>query len=77
VLDSGAIVRFLGLEIRDPEAALAYLTARVLKKKVFLKDERAGHGPEVRAKVILKNRISINAQLVKSGAARAVGTPGR
>jgi endonuclease YncB( thermonuclease family) len=31
----------------------------------------------VQARVILKNRISINAQLVKSGAARAVTASGR
>jgi len=44
----------------------------VLKKKVFLRDECAGEGDSRRARIILKNRISINAQLVKSGAARVV-----
>jgi DNA modification methylase len=76
VLDSGAVVEFLGIRIHDPEAARAYLSERVLRKKVFLKDERAVRGgrpgASVRARVILKNRISINAQLVKSGAASAV-----
>jgi DNA modification methylase len=78
-LDSGTIVTFLGLEIQDSKAALDYLRQRVLKKKVFLRDECAGAGPgsAVRAKIILKNRISINAQLVKSGAARAVQVSGR
>ena len=75
-LDSGAIVQFLGLEIRDGKAALDYLRQRVLKKKVFLRDQCAGPGSTVLAKVILKNRISINAQLVKSGAARAVPASG-
>ena len=64
-LDSGAVVGFLGIEIQDLEAARRYLADRVLKKKVFLRDE---DGPQ--ARVILKNRISVNAQLVKSGAAR-------
>jgi hypothetical protein len=72
VLDSGAVVGFLGIRIRDPEAARAYLSERVLRKKVFLKDERGARGSTTRARVILKNRISINAQLVKSGAASAV-----
>ena len=62
----------VGIEIRDPEAARACLAERVLRKKVFLKDERGARGSGVRARVILKNRISINAQLVKSGAASAI-----
>jgi DNA modification methylase len=72
VLDSGEVVGFLGIEIEDLDAARAYLAGRVVKKKVFLRDERG-----VLARVILKNRISINAQLVKSGAARIDRTAGR
>jgi len=77
VLESGATVSFLGLEIHDRAAAHTYLVERVLKRKVFLRDEREGKGSALRARVILKNRISINAQLVKSGAARAVEESGR
>jgi DNA modification methylase len=77
VLESGVTVSLLGLEILDGAAALAYLKERVLKKKVFLKDECEGEGSVLRARIILKNRISINAQLVKSGAARAVEKPRR
>jgi D-Tyr-tRNAtyr deacylase len=77
VLDSGLVVQFLGLEIQDSQAALDYLRERVLKKKVFLRDQCAGSGSAVRARIVLKNRISINAQLVKSGAARALPAPGR
>jgi modification methylase len=76
-LDSGTIVQFLGLEIHDTGAALGYLRDRVLRKKVFLREKCAGPGSTVRAKIILKNRISINAQLVKSGAARVVPVSGR
>jgi DNA modification methylase len=72
VLSNGATVSFLGLEILDLAAAISYLEKRVLKKRVFLRDECAGNGDSLRARIILKNRISINAQLVKSGAARAV-----
>ena len=77
VLETGASVSFLGLQILDHAAARTYLLERVLKKKVFLKDERAGEGSSLSARVILKNRISINSQLLKSGAARAVDQPGR
>jgi hypothetical protein len=77
VLETGTTISFLGLEIVDREAAYAYLSERVLKKRVFLRDECAGEGASLRARIILKNRISINAQLVKSGAARAVDSAGR
>jgi hypothetical protein len=77
VLETGASVSFLGLQILDHAAARTYLLERVLKKQVFLKDERAGEGSSLSARVILKNRISINSQLLKSGAARAVDQQGR
>jgi DNA modification methylase len=69
VLDSGLRVVLLDLQLADPEAALSYLKERVLKKKVFLMDAEPAGDSTVRARVVLKNRISINAQLVKSGAA--------
>ncbi len=40
-LETGEIVRFLGLEIRDADAARDYLLRRVLKKRVFLRNECA------------------------------------
>jgi hypothetical protein len=72
MLDSGVRVVLLGLQVADPAAALAYLNERVLKKKVFLMDAQPVGDSAVRARVVLKNRISINAQLVKSGAATTV-----
>jgi hypothetical protein len=68
-LDTGTRVHFLGLRIDDPAGAIAYLRQRVLKKKVFLADATPERGPVVHARVVLKNRISINAQLVKAGVA--------
>jgi modification methylase len=68
-LDSGVRVSFAGLRIEHLDAALAYLRQRVLRKKVFLLDAREEDGG-VRARVLLKNRICINAQLLKMGAAR-------
>ena len=66
-LADGTRVGFYGLHITDAAAAIDYLRRRVLRKKVFLRDER-GSGPSaVSARVILKNRISVNVQLVKAG----------
>ena len=75
-LDSGRRVVLRDLRIKDRTAALAYLRQRVLKKKVFLRDEQRGGSSVVRARVLLKNRISINAQLVKSGAATRIAGKG-
>jgi hypothetical protein len=75
MLDSGMRVLLFDLHISDRAGALSYLTQRVLKKKVFLMDAQPAGGSTVRARVLLKNRISVNAQLVKSGvAARVMGT---
>ena len=71
-LDTGTRVHFLDLRIDDPEGAIAYLRQRVLKKKVFLRDAAPADGPVIHARVVLKNRISINAQLVKAGVATAL-----
>ena len=68
-LDSGLRVVLLDIHMSDPAAALSYLMKRVLKKKVFLKDAQPAGESTLRARVLLKNRISIGAQLVKSGAA--------
>jgi len=68
-LDSGLRVVLLDIHVSDRAAALSYLTQRVLKKKVFLMDAQPAGDSTVRARVLLKNRISISAQLVKSGAA--------
>jgi modification methylase len=77
VLDTGTRVLFLGLRITESAEALSYLRQRVLGKKVFLREETPdGDGP-VRARVVLKNRISINAQLLKMGAAVPSGGRGR
>ena len=77
VLDTGARVRFLGLRITDMAEAIAYLNKRVLKKKVFLRQETQAGDEPARARVVLKNRISINAQLLKMGAAVPSAEQGR
>jgi hypothetical protein len=65
------------LRITDAAGAYAYLRERVLKKRVFLRDEIMAGNSRVRARVVLKNRISINAQLLKIGAAVASVEQGR
>jgi hypothetical protein len=70
-------VVLLDLHVVDPAAAFSYLSQRVLKKKVFLMDAQPAGNSTVRARVLLKNRISIGAQLVKSGAATRSAGKGR
>ncbi len=67
-LNTGLLVKFLGVKIVKKDAALEYLKNRILKKEVYLKfdnntlvDENA-----VSAYVYLKNRIFVNAYLIKS-----------
>lgn len=77
MLDSGMRVLLLDLHVADTAEAMTYLTRRVLKKKVFLMDAQPVGTSAVRARVVLKNRISVNAQLVKSGVATRDAGKGR
>jgi modification methylase len=77
VLDDGTRVVFDGVSIQDIPGALAYLRQRVWKKKVSLDTAWPAKDGVVRARVALKNRISINSQLEKIGVALHVETPGR
>jgi DNA modification methylase len=72
VLSTGLRVHFLGVRIVDHEQAHAYLAARVMKKKVSLERAEPAGPSAVRARVVLRNRICINTQLLKSGAAVAL-----
>ena len=77
VLSNGATVSFLGLE--DPGQGRGGFLPRgtSVEKEGLPPGPCAGDGDSLRARIILKNRISVNAQLVKAGAARAVDSPGR
>jgi len=72
-LNTGLLVKFLGVKITKKEEALKYLRTRVLKKEVYLKFDNGSLLDEntIRAYVYLKNRIFVNAYLVKSGLAKA------
>ena len=66
-LDTGLSVRFLGVQINQKAEALDYLRRRILGKQVLIKnDQIMGHNL-VSAYVYLKNRIFVNAYLIKVG----------
>lgn len=70
-LDTGLIVKLRGIIITNLTEVIDYLRQYVLKKKVYLKFDKnypANKNP-VEAYVYLKNKICINAYLIKSGAA--------
>ena len=66
-LDTGLKVRVLGVQINQPAETLDYLRRRILGKQVLIKnDQIMGHNL-VSAYVYLKNRIFVNAHLIKVG----------
>ena len=68
-LDTGLIVKLRGIIITDLDATLSYLRDFVLKNKVYLKFDKRYIADEnvVEAYVYLKNKIFMNAYLIKSG----------
>ncbi len=73
LLHTGLKVRFLGVQVVQRQAALEYFKDYLLRKEVFLRldNDADAKGDLVEAYVYLKNRIFINAHLIKSGIARA------
>jgi len=72
-LDTDLLVKFLGVKITKKDKAMKYLKDRILKKEVYLKFDNGSVLDEntVSAYVYLKNRIFVNAYLIKSGMAEA------
>jgi modification methylase len=67
-LENGQTVRFLGVRIDKPAEAEKYLREYVVNKTVILKDRSEVEEKGVMsAYVYLKNKIFINAHLIKSG----------
>ncbi len=66
-LDNGARVAFLGVRIDRTAETLDYLRTRILGKNVFIKDAQTGAADCRAGYIYLKNRIFINAHLIKSG----------
>jgi DNA modification methylase len=70
LLDNGKLVNFLGVVIDQGEETRKYLQDYLLGKAVILKETREiGRNGVVSGYVYLKNRIFINAYLIKSGLA--------
>ena len=72
-LDTGLLVKFSGVKITKKDEAVEYLKDHILKKEVYLKLDNGSVLDEntVSAYVYLKNRIFVNAYLIKSGMAEA------
>ncbi len=75
-LNTGLLVKFLGIKITKKEKTLEYLHELILKKEIFLKFDNGSVQNEdtVRAYVYLKNKIFVNAYLIKSKMAEAIKT---
>ncbi len=67
-VDTGLIVRLLGVRVERKEDAVKYLEDKILGKKVYLKFDsgNSAQNGAVPAYVYLKNRIFVNRYLVKS-----------
>ncbi|KYO67356.1 DNA methyltransferase [Thermovenabulum gondwanense] len=72
-LDSGLKVKFLGIKIKKEKETIEYLKNYILNKEVFLKFDGNSQiqNDTANAYVFLKNKIFVNAYLVKSGLALA------
>ncbi|MGQ9628059.1 MAG: DNA methyltransferase [Anaerolineae bacterium] len=69
-LDTGLMVKFLGIEIKRKDETIKYLRDYILGKEVFLrprKFEISDNGDKAETYVYLKNKIFINAYLIKAG----------
>jgi DNA modification methylase len=70
-LDNGRVVGFLGVKVENNSNTLNYLTEQVLGKQVIVKNgAEAGKNNVIPAYIYLKNKIFINAYLIKGGLAR-------
>jgi DNA modification methylase len=69
-LDSGRMVKFLGVRIVEKKKTLAYLTDKILGKSIIVKTpDGAAAADPLPAYVYLKNRIFVNKYLLAAGLA--------
>ena len=66
-LDNGQRVRFLGIRIDKGQETREYLAGYLLGKRVFIRNGSLATDGTVLGYVYLKNRIFVNAHLIKSG----------
>jgi DNA modification methylase len=73
-LNTGIFVKFLGVEIVDKERATKYLKEYLLNKEILIKVENDAilDDNTILAYVYLKNKLFVNAYLIKSGVGRAI-----
>ncbi len=79
LLNTGLKVKFLGIQVVKKQQAIQYLKDYILKKEVFLQFDQSlnnsnnnnNSNTTIEAYVYLKNRIFVNAYLIKSGIAIA------
>jgi hypothetical protein len=66
-LDTGLNVRFLGVQIEKKAETIDYLRSRILGKNVLVKGDQVIDNGMISAYVYLKNKIFVNAYLIKVG----------
>jgi len=66
-LDTGLNVRFLGVQVDKKAETIDYLRSRILGKNVLIKDDQVIDNDMISAYVYLKNKIFVNAYLIKVG----------
>ena len=66
-IDNGLKVRFLGVQIDKKAETMDYLRSRILGKNVLVKNDQVMDNGKMSAYVYLKNKIFINAYLIKVG----------
>lgn len=70
-LNTGLLVKFLGIKIKDKEQTLKYLKENILKKDIIIKFDKNHYSniEPVEVYIYLKNKIFINTYLIKCGLA--------
>ncbi|MCY0866618.1 MAG: site-specific DNA-methyltransferase [Aquificota bacterium] len=67
--NTGLNIKFLGVKVIDRERTLKYLKDYILGKEIFIRNYQVLDEHTVKAYVYLKNKIFVNAYLLKSGLA--------
>jgi len=71
-IDNGNLIKFLGIKIEKKDETVDYLNKHLIGKKILIKNRINHHRNDnniILAYIYLKNRIFINAYLIKSGLA--------
>jgi len=67
-LETGQIVKFLGVKIEKEKETIEYLNDKILGKQIIIKNNTEHISDNIiQAYIYLKNKIFVNAYLIKSG----------